>query len=473
MVKRQPLDKWLRQVGAHRGFQALTELVGSAEGGPAAVLVVDCDRRVVHWSTAAEELLGFGADEVVGEHCLKASRCGQCMAGCGVEEKGEIDGIELQMIDALGQQVRVRKFARAFYDDQGGFLGGVEVLVPMGEGSAAVTSAPAVAPVGTTTTVRPPPPRSAADAAVDFHGLRSVDPEVHRVFEILRDVAQTDVPVLVRGDSGTGKELAARAVHLESDRRDGPFLAVNCGALSPTLLESELFGHVRGAFTGAVRARQGLFERAHGGTLFLDEVAELPLDLQPKLLRVLQEQTFVPVGGSRAVNVNVRIVAATHAALRQRVREGRFREDLMYRLRVVPVYLPALRERPGDLHLLLWLFLAEDAARGGRVVRTIQPDAMRALLDHAWPGNVRELQNVVRYASAVGRGPALRLSELPPEFREPQAGLGAPTQVPSAASERQRIQQALSATGGHVGRAAELLGVSRPTFWRMRKRNNM
>lgn len=296
---------------------------------------------------------------------------------------------------------------------------------------------------------------------------------MRQAFGIIQNVAETDATVLVRGESGTGKELVARALHALSHRKSAPFLAVNCAALTPSLLESELFGHVRGAFTGAVKDHAGLFQRAHGGTVFLDEVAELPLHLQAKLLRVLQERTFVPVGGDRSITVDVRIVAATHRALREEVKAGRFREDLMYRLRVVPIFLPPLRERRKDVALLLWHFIVEYSTRGPRQIERIAPEAMRALLDYPWPGNVRELKNVVEYAFAVGRGPELLLSELPPEFREPQPRLishykgHAP---PRGEEEVERIRAVLRETGGRIDKAANSLGMSRATFWRKRKK---
>jgi transcriptional regulator with PAS, ATPase and Fis domain len=251
-------------------------------------------------------------------------------------------------------------------------------------------------------------------------------------------------------------------------------LAINCAALSSNLLESELFGHVRGAFTGAIKDHSGLFQRANGGTLFLDEVAEMPLELQAKLLRVLQERNYIPVGGNRTIEVDVRIVAATHRSLREEVKNGQFREDLMYRLRVVPIFLPSLRERREDISLLIWHFITQHNDERVRIIEKIDPQAMRLLLDYAWPGNIRELHNVVEYAFAVGRGSTLRLSELPPEFREPRI-LGGHRQVVKAnpvldiQDEAAAIQQALTQSQGRVGQAADLLGMSRATFWRKRK----
>jgi transcriptional regulator with PAS, ATPase and Fis domain len=362
------------------------------------------------------------------------------------------------MFDAWGKQVKVRKSGRAFYDAKGDFLGTIEVLVPQ---DAPEQKAP------------PPTLPGWTQGATEFHGLVTSAPAMLQAFQVLKNVAETDATVLVRGESGTGKELAARALHLESHRRAGPFRAVNCAALSPALLESELFGHVRGAFTGAIKSRKGLFEQAHGGTLFLDEVAELPPSLQAKLLRVLQEREFFPVGGNTSVKVDIRVVAATHRALREEARAGRFREDLLYRLRVVPIYLPPLRDRRGDVALLLRHFIDLHNQRGPRRIRLIAPPAMRRLLDHRWPGNVRELMNVIQYAFAVGRGPELTLFDLPPEFREEAGGQSSGPSVSPGQDELSRIREALRRSGGAIGEAAAMLGMSRPTFWRKRKKHGL
>jgi len=306
--------------------------------------------------------------------------------------------------------------------------------------------------------------------AIEFHGVWTRDPSMLKVIEIIRNVAETDATVLIRGESGTGKELVAAALHAESDRRSGPFIAVNCGAFSASLLESELFGHVKGAFTGAVAARKGIFAQAHGGTLFLDEVAELPLELQPKLLRVLQERVVVPVGGNEPLPVDVRVVAATHRALREEAREGRFRADLLYRLRVVPIFLPALRERRLDVALLVQRFIDQFNLQGPRRITAIAPTALQALLDHSWPGNVRELKNVVEYAFAVGRSATLTLDDLPPELRAALPPTSAVAPSPNPTDEAERVRQALAAAQGDINAAAAHLGLSRTTFWRLRRR---
>jgi transcriptional regulator with PAS, ATPase and Fis domain len=452
MTDRSALDALLGRVGPRDAFEALASLLPDA-----AVFVVDADRNVVLWSSGAERVLGFPASEVEGRMCLSGIRCRNCMLGCGIAEYGTIEGHPLELFRRDGQVVATRKYARAFHDEDGGFAGGIEVLVPTG---------PAFAP-------EPYEVGLPEDAEI-FHGLVSRDPGMKRAFQTVRNVAETDATVLVRGESGTGKELVARALHAESHRRDGPFVAVNCAALTPTLIESELFGHRKGAFTGAAADRDGLFVQANGGTLFLDEVAELPLEVQAKLLRVLEEHVVTPLGANREIAVDVRVVAATHRALREEVKRGSFREDLMYRLRVVPLFLPPLRERPGDVELLLRRFLDEFNLRGLRQVARIAPDAMRALLDHAWPGNVRELRNAMEYAFAVGRGPEILVEELPPEFREADAGQGEPSPAPAwERGEAERIRWALDRTGGRVGEAADLLEMSRPTFWRKRKKHGL
>ncbi len=308
-----------------------------------------------------------------------------------------------------------------------------------------------------------------------FQGLISRSPAMQAVFQIIENAAETTATVLVRGESGSGKELVAKAIHDLSGRRSAPFLAINCAALSSSLLESELFGHVRGAFTGAIKDHHGLFYRAQGGTLFLDEVGELPLELQAKLLRVIQERNYIPVGGDKSISVDVRIVAATHRSLREEVKKGHFREDLMYRLRVVPIFLPPLRERREDISLLLWHFIKLHNADNFRHIEKIDPQAMRTLLDYCWPGNIRELHNVVEYAFAVGRGSVLRCSELPPEFRESKPVNVELVEKPrfykpiSPQEEKEAIEKALKTTYGRVTPAAGLVGMSRATFWRKRK----
>lgn len=301
---------------------------------------------------------------------------------------------------------------------------------------------------------------------VDFHGMLTVAPQMQALFELLRRVARTEASVLLRGETGTGKELAAQAIHALSHRASEPFRAVNCATLTPELAASTLFGHVRGAFTGAVSDRRGLLTLADGGTVFLDEVAELGLDLQARMLRVLQEHSFVPVGGTDAKSVDIRLITATHKSLREEVEARRFREDLMYRIRVVPIFIPPLVERTGDVEALTWAFIEEFNARGPRHVESIAEDVHGMLMGYPWPGNVRELRNVIEYAFAVGDGPVLRAHEVPPELRgELPPNAKKSTRSPEE-DERYRIREALRLAGGQKSQAAELLGISRTTLWR-------
>jgi transcriptional regulator with PAS, ATPase and Fis domain len=316
----------------------------------------------------------------------------------------------------------------------------------------------------------------APDAPVHFQGMLTRDPGMKHVFHVLKRAARRDVPVLVRGETGSGKELVARALHTLSPRVRGPFRAVNCAALPPSLLESELFGHVKGAFTGALRDHPGIFRAADRGTLFLDEIAEMPVELQAKLLRVLETRTVIPVGGSDPVPVNVRVVAATHQSLRRAVERGTFRADLMYRLRVVPIFLPPLRMRRGDIPLLTRHLVEELNAAGERHVTRIAPSALAALERYPWPGNVRELRNALEYAFVIGEGPTLTESDLPPEITQTEsddlgntpstAPLPPSPDAPNVSTEVLRLRRALEKAGGNRSRAAKILGMSRVTLWR-------
>lgn len=319
-------------------------------------------------------------------------------------------------------------------------------------------------------------------APTTFSGMTSRSASMLSIFELIQHLEESDATVLITGDSGTGKELVARALHVHSLRRNGRFIAVNCAALPGELLESELFGHIRGAFSGAVRDREGRFDLANGGTLFLDEVGDLPLQLQVKLLRVLQERTFERVGESRSRTSDARIVAATNQDLREAISEGRFRDDLYYRLRVVPIHVPPLRDRREDIAPLAHRLLARVASRNGRSL-ILAPGALRVFLAYSWPGNVRELENALEYAVAVCRGQTIHETDLPKELLSAsQTPESASTTVPSiaspelaspmeptqssAAEERERIRIALTEHRWRREPAAEALGMSRTTLWR-------
>jgi formate hydrogenlyase transcriptional activator len=294
---------------------------------------------------------------------------------------------------------------------------------------------------------------------------------LHQVWNAVRRVAPTDAAVLIQGETGTGKELVARAIHNQSSRRHAPLVKVNCAAIPAGLLESELFGHERGAFTGALTQTSGRFQMADRGTLFLDEVGDLPLELQPKLLRVLQEQEFERLGSTRTIRVNVRVVAATNIHLEEMVRERRFRADLFYRLNVFPISVPPLRERPEDILDLVWHFVQTFAARMNRNIAVIPDQVMQSLQAYAWPGNVRELQNLIQRAVILSEGPVLHapLGTSRAMRRTPEPNLTRTL----AEAERARILEVLEHSQGVIsGRngAAARLGVKRTTLhYRMRK----
>ena len=311
------------------------------------------------------------------------------------------------------------------------------------------------------------------------HGLVARSPAMRGIVHLVESLHRSEATVLVTGESGTGKELIARALHANSPRCTGPFVAVNCGALPGDLLESELFGHVRGAFTGAVRDRVGRIDLARGGTLFLDEVGDMPLHLQVKLLRVLQERHFERVGESVPRPMDARVIAATNVDLAEAIRAGRFRDDLYYRLRVVPIHVPPLRERVEDIPLIAHHLLAHIGGREGRAL-LLSPDTLAAMARYRWPGNVRELGNALEYAVATCTGQTIQIENLPPELRqgEERAGLepvtaqdAAPLGDPLAEdpAERLRILQTLESARWNRGRAADLLGMSRSTLWRRMK----
>ncbi|HEY6097813.1 MAG TPA: sigma-54 dependent transcriptional regulator [Anaeromyxobacter sp.] len=320
---------------------------------------------------------------------------------------------------------------------------------------------------------------------IAFHNLVGRSAPIREVYRLLEKAALVDATVLLVGETGTGKELAARAIHYHSARRERRFVPVNCGALPGELVESELFGHARGAFTGAATAKRGLVEEADGGTVFLDEVGELPLAVQVKLNRVLQEREIRRVGDTAPIRVDVRVVAATHRDLREEVKAGRFREDLFYRLNVFPVVLPPLRDRPEDVALLAAHFLEKHGRALRRTFRGFAPEALRRLAAHGWPGNVRELENTVERAVAVAGGDEILVEDLPPEIAlaragaaAPGAGLGALAALPykdAVAEARDRVSREYLVTvmkefGGNVTRAAEHAGMERESLHRLLRR---
>jgi len=303
----------------------------------------------------------------------------------------------------------------------------------------------------------------------DFSRMIGKSRKMIELFELLAQVAPTDATVLILGESGTGKELVANALHHNSPRASQPFIKVACAALPETLLESELFGHERGAFTGAIARREGRFWSAHRGSIFLDEVGEMSPTTQTKLLRVLQEREFEPLGSTRTIKVNVRVIAATHKDLEKEVREGRFREDLFYRLNVVPISIPPLRERKEDLPSLTLYFLSLYGEKNKKELKEISPKALDLLIRYDWPGNIRELENCIERAVIVARGEMITPADLPPQIQalsrgKEDQGILFPSGISLQDAEKALILKTLEDTGGNRSRAAEILGINRRTL---------
>jgi DNA-binding NtrC family response regulator len=310
-----------------------------------------------------------------------------------------------------------------------------------------------------------------------FSNIVGRTPEMEKMFRIITKVAHSTHPVLILGESGTGKELVARSIHFNGPNRDKPFIPVDCGSLVPTLIESELFGYVKGAFTGAVRSKDGLLAIADGGTILLDEIGELPVDLQSKLLRALQEKEIRPVGSTRRVPINVRILAATNRDLEAAVQQGTFRKDLFFRLNVVNIRIPSLRERKADIPLLVGHFLERLNASTG-VERTISDDALRLMMAYDWPGNIRELESCLERAATLTSGPHIHIGDLPTQVQN--GGRPTPSEsghpsgvVPIAEMEKEAIFSALKRVGGDKMKAAKLLGIGKTTLYRKLKEYGM
>jgi PAS domain S-box-containing protein len=445
--------------------QRWTQLVETLEDG---VLAHDNARRILFFNPAAERISGYSLEEVLGRDCHELfPPDGICGASCHF--------CEGHSPDTEGSSWKTRFVAK----------GGVERQVKMSV--AALRSAEGEAwgiTVGIHDLTEVSRLRSRLNVEHSFHGMVGASRRMQEIFSTLRQISTSDYPVLISGDSGTGKELLANAIHQESRRKAGPFVPVNCGALPDNILESELFGHVRGAFTGAIRTKKGRFELAHKGTLFLDEVGELTQSSQVKLLRVLQEKRFEMVGGERSIQVDVRIISATNSDLRRMVTEGTFREDLFYRLCVVPVELPPLRDRMEDLPLLVSRALVQIRKESGCSIQRVSDETMALLMSYSWPGNVRELINALQFGSVQCSGEVLEARHLPPEARQggavplppslsaqalPSAQERAPAPRRKLKLTTEAVAEALGQASGNKVQAAKLLGVGRATLYRFLK----
>ena len=357
-----------------------------------------------------------------------------------------------------GKEVHVLKNACLLRDDQGEVIGAVETvtdITQLGEKDNQIAAY-----------------QRQLSSEEGFHGIVGATPAMHRVFDLVTNAAQSDAPVIILGESGTGKELAAQAIHDIGARRQAPFVKVNCAAFTPSLLESELFGHVKGAYTGAYRNRAGRFETASDGDIFLDEIGDLPIATQVKLLRVLEDNIIERVGDGTPIPVNVRIITATNRDLAALVDAGAFREDLFFRINVIPIHLPALRDRRDDIPLLARFFFEKIGLKNQKPITGIGNNTMAKLMAYPWPGNVRELKSAFEYAFVTCQGGIIQPAHLPPAIGGAEAPVVKPVVKSLNKEEIKRIEliEALEQTNGNQSRAAELLGVTRVTVWnRMRR----
>ena len=411
------------------------------------IIAHDMHRRIFFFNTEAEHITGYSRQEVLGRDCHEAfgnpfcgERCVFCDDNPQPAAKSEYT---LNLTTKTGEHRRVEMTVTSMKNVDGRFTG---VLASFRDITALFSL------------------QMKAGELTNFGNIIGQDSKMLDIFKQIRDVAGYDYPVHISGETGTGKELVSNAVHNESGRAGAPFVPINCGALPEGLIESELFGHIKGAFSGAIRDKKGRFELADGGTIFLDEVAELSNNMQVKLLRFLQEGKFERVGGEQTNSVNVRVISATNKELKKAVKQGTFRDDLYYRLNVIPIRLPPLRDRKIDIPLLVEHFLQEAGERYNRKPLKISSKAMALMLDYRWPGNVRELQNAIQFAIVKCSAKTISAADLPLELREIENVCI--RRGPSRKLTLEGVRSTLQKTGGNKAKAAKLLGVGRATLYR-------
>ena len=410
------------------------------------IIAHDKERHVVFFNQAAEKITGYSRKDILGKDCHEAFGAPFCGGRCSFKE-GPPDSLDnllypLNILTREGQPRRIEMSVSGMTDSSGDIIGVIAAFRD-------VTDLVAL--------------KIQVGDLKGFAGIIGRNPKMLQVYTQIRDMATNDYPVHIFGETGTGKELVAAAIHKESRRGGKPFVPVNCGALPEGILESELFGHVKGAFTGALRDKKGRFELANGGTMFLDEITDLPRIVQAKLLRVLQEGTFERVGDEKSISVDVRIISATNRDLKREVERGNFREDLYYRINVVPIQLPPVRKRKSDVPILVEHFL-DKAQEEGQETLGLSKEALAMITDYPWPGNVRELQSALRFALVRSGGRIMKPDDLPLELKEWKKARSSPG--PSRKLDLQRVRAALTKSGGNKAKAARLLGVGRATLYR-------
>ncbi len=432
------------------------------------LMVVDRAGTILSVNRALEAITGYSREDMIGSPC-SALHCDICDIArdetgdywCVLFRTGSLKMRRCTLERKDGRYVHVLKNASLLRDSNGNTIGAVETLTDITEIIQKDHQIEAF--------------QREIRSQDGFHGILGSSASMQKIFSLIASATQSDAPVIIFGESGTGKELVAEAIHETGARRGKPFVKVNCAALNESLLESELFGHVKGAFTGAYRTRKGRFEAARGGDIFLDEIGDLPLSIQVKLLRVLEEMVIERVGENTPIQVDVRIVSSTNKDLEGLVEKGLFREDLFYRINVIPISVPPLRERVEDIPLLAETFFRRVRMKSGKDIQGISGEAMKKLVDYHWPGNVRELKSAFEYAFVSCQDSIIQPHHLPPNILWGQKGQGSPTSVPVNRDEikKRQLLDALEKAWGNQSKAARILGVSRVTVWNRMKKFNI
>lgn len=429
------------------------------------IIIIDTTGSIVSVNRALETMTGYTHEELIGQKCsilncsifnLAREKCDGHW--CALFKTGSLDMRRCTVMRKDGKYVQVLKNASLLRDSKGEVIGAVETVTDITE---IVEKDKQIAAF-----------RRQLRSEDAFQGLIGASAAMQQVFSLIENAARSDAPVIILGESGTGKELVARAIHKLGERKKGPYVKVNCAALTESLLESELFGHVKGAYTGAYQGRAGRFEMAQGGDIFLDEIGDLPLSTQVKLLRVIEEKVMERVGDSKPIPVDARLISATNRNLPDLVGKGAFRKDFYFRINVIPIYLPPLRERAQDIPLLAESFFRKMRLKSGKSIEGIGNSTMEVLMKYSWPGNVRELKSAFEYAFVTCQNSAIQPHHLPPDILMEKSATKETKAVAASRQEvrKQQLIDALARAKGNQSIAAEILGVSRVTIWNRMKR---
>ncbi len=435
--------------GAHYICRAILDSIG--EG----IFTVNRKKEILFFNAPAELITGISSKEAIGQHCFDIIRCDLCHTRCPVQQTWEtgkqISNLSAVITNVKGIRVPIEINTSLLWDEQGRVMGAVVAFRDLTEIEIL---------------------RKELSGKYTFQDIISKSPRMRSIFDTLPVIAESDSTVLIQGESGTGKELVARAIHDLSKRKNGQIVDVNCGGIPDTLLESELFGYKKGAFTDAKTDKPGRIALAQGGTLFLDEVGEMSPALQVKLLRFLEQKIYTPLGGTETLSADVRIVSATHRDLQNEVQTGNFRDDLFYRINVIRIDLPPLRDRNEDIPLLVRHFVQRINARLGKNIHGISDEVLRILMNHSFPGNIRELENIIEHAAVLCRGSVIEIKDLPKDLTEKVETIAGEKLLfsPLDSAEAEAIRRALKEYGGDRMRTAKALGISRSTLWRRIKR---